>query len=145
MAPNRPGDRSMAAGSSAETLYQDRHSPETITHESIDPVGESRRLCPLPHGLSGFASAGYGGEVKLDGRTFMLPDGFTIERIAGPPLLDSPITAALDELGRLYIADSSGSNDNVKKQLAEKPHRIVCLEDTDRDGRFDKQTVSPTR
>ena len=44
-------------------------------------------------------------------------------------------------MGRLYIADSSGSNDNVKKQLAEKPHRIVRLEDTDRDGKFDKQTV----
>ena len=73
------------------------------------------------------------------------PTGFTIERIAGPPLVDRPITAAFDDQGRLYVADSSGSNDNVKKQLAEKPHRIVRLEDSDGDGKFDKQTVFADR
>ena len=66
------------------------------------------------------------------------PTDFAIERIAGPPLVDRPITAAFDDEGRLYVADSSGSNDNVKKQLAEKPHRIVRLEDRDGDGKFDK-------
>jgi len=90
---------------------------------------------------TGFGGAINAGEVKLDGRTFMIPAGFTIERIAGPPLVDRPITAAFDELGRLYVADSSGSNDDVKKQLAEKPHRIVRLEDTDGDGQYDKRTV----
>ena len=78
-------------------------------------------------------------EFKLGDRTLKVPGGFTIERIAGPPLVDRPITAAFDEQGRLYVADSSGSNDNVQKQLAEKPHRIVRLEDTDGDGTFDKQ------
>ncbi len=81
------------------------------------------------------------GEVKLDSRTFKVPDGFTIERVAGPPLVDRPITAAFDDVGRLYVSDSSGSNDNVKKQLAEKPHRIVRLEDTNDDGTFDKRVV----
>ena len=79
-------------------------------------------------------------EVQSGGRKFHIPDGFTIERIAGPPLVDRPITAALDELGRLYVSDSSGSNDRVQKQLLEKPHRILRLEDTDRDGKFDKRT-----
>ena len=81
------------------------------------------------------------GEVKLDGRVFTIPQGFTIERIAGPPLIERPITAAFDDQGRLYVADSSGSNDNVKKQLEEKPHRIIRLEDSDGDGRFDTKTV----
>src|SRR6202044_3139600 len=81
------------------------------------------------------------GEVKIDGRALTIPEGFTIERIAGPPLVDRPITAAFDDQGRLYIADSSGSNDNVKKQLAEKPHRIVRLEDSDSDGKFDKKII----
>ena len=80
------------------------------------------------------------GQAWRPGRS-RFPTGFTIERIAGPPLVDRPITAAFDDAGRLYVADSSGSNDNVKKQLAEKPHRIVRLEDTDGDGKFDKQTV----
>ena len=85
--------------------------------------------------------AGHAGEVKLEGRVLTVPEGFSIERIAGPPLVDRPITAAFDDDGRLYVADSSGSNDNVKKQLAEKPHRIVRLEDSDGDGRFDKRTI----
>ena len=91
--------------------------------------------------LSGSASVSRGDEFKLDGRTFTIPAGFAIERIAGSPIVDRPITAALDDRGRLYVADSSGSNDNVKKQLEEKPHRIVRLEDSDGDGKFDKQTV----
>jgi putative membrane-bound dehydrogenase-like protein len=81
------------------------------------------------------------GEVQVEGRTLVVPDGFTIEKVAGPPLVDRPIVADFDERGRLYVADSSGSNDNVQKQLAEKPHRIVRLEDTDGDGRFDKSVV----
>jgi putative membrane-bound dehydrogenase-like protein len=86
-------------------------------------------------------AASQAGEVKLDGRAFTIPEAFAIERIAGPPLVDRPITAAFDDEGRLYVADSSGSNDNVKKQLAEKPHRIVRLEDSDGDGKFDRKTI----
>jgi putative membrane-bound dehydrogenase-like protein len=94
---------------------------------------------------SGLAGAVRADEVRVDGRTFRIPSGFTIERAAGPPLVDRPITAAFDEAGRLYVADSSGSNDNVRKQLAEKPHRILRLEDTDGDGRFDQRTVFADR
>lgn len=81
------------------------------------------------------------GQIQLNGRTFTLPDGFTIEQVAGPPLVNRPIVADFDEQGRLYVDDSSGSGDPVQKQLAEKPHRVVRLEDSRGDGRFDKQTV----
>jgi putative membrane-bound dehydrogenase-like protein len=84
-------------------------------------------------------------EFKINGHTFTLPDGFTIEQIAGPPLVRSPICMDFDEQGRLYVADSSGSNDPVKKQLEERPHRIVQLVDTNGDGRFDKSTVFADR
>ncbi|MDB5334717.1 MAG: hypothetical protein JWN70_336 [Planctomycetaceae bacterium] len=80
-------------------------------------------------------------EIKLNGHTFTLPPGFEIELVAGPPLVDRPITAALDEAGHLYIADSSGSNDKVDKQLAEKPHRIVRLTDSNGDGKYDSSMV----
>src|SRR5437868_11529992 len=70
-----------------------------------------------------------------------VPDGFSIELAAGPPLVERPIVAAFDDEGRLYVAESSGSNAPVQKQLEEKPHRIVRLEDTDGDGKFDKRTV----
>jgi len=83
--------------------------------------------------------------VTIDGKVFHLPAGFTVECVAGPPLVDRPITADFDELGRLYVSDSSGSSDKVQKQLADRPHRILRLEDTDGDGRFDKSTLFADR
>jgi putative membrane-bound dehydrogenase-like protein len=80
-------------------------------------------------------------QVQLNGHTFTLPIGFDIELVAGPPLVDRPIVADFDEQGRLYVADSSGSNDKVEVQFKNKPHRIVRLEDTDGDGRFDRRTI----
>ncbi|MGB8166538.1 MAG: PVC-type heme-binding CxxCH protein [Chthoniobacteraceae bacterium] len=82
-----------------------------------------------------------GAEVKIGAHQFTLPDGFEIELIAGPPLVDRPIAAAFDEQGRLYVSDSSGSNDKTDQQLIDRPHRVVRLEDSDGDGRFDKSTV----
>src|SRR5882762_1434166 len=52
-----------------------------------------------------------------------VPDGFEVERIAGPPLVDRPIAAAVDEQGRLYVTDSAGATDKAEKQLQDKPHR----------------------
>jgi putative membrane-bound dehydrogenase-like protein len=80
-------------------------------------------------------------EVSLNGHNFTLPAGFEIELVAGPPLVDRPITADFDEQGRLYVAESSGSNEKVEEQLQKKPHRILRLVDTNGDGRFDERTV----
>jgi putative membrane-bound dehydrogenase-like protein len=80
-------------------------------------------------------------ELTLEGRPFTLPPGFTLEIAAAPPLVERPITAAFDEKGRLYVAESSGTNDKVEIQLEQKPHSIIRLEDTDNDGRFDRRTT----
>ncbi|MGH7170831.1 MAG: PVC-type heme-binding CxxCH protein, partial [Gemmataceae bacterium] len=63
------------------------------------------------------------------------------ESAAGPSLIDRPIVADFDEEGRLYVADSSGSNEPTRVQVVKRPHRILRLEDTDGDGKFDKRTV----
>ncbi len=99
----------------------------------------SRRLPGLAC-LIGFAATSIAADAPA-GRKLVVPEGFAIERVAGPPLVDRPITAAFDERGRLYVADSSGSNEKVEEQLQKKPHRIVRLEDSDGDGRFDRRTV----
>ncbi len=88
-----------------------------------------------------FLSSSQAAEVPLNGHVFTLPDGFTIELAADAKLVPHPISADFDELGRLYVTDSSGTNDPSKKQLEDKPHRIVRLEDTNSDGAFDKSTV----
>ena len=84
-------------------------------------------------------------EVELDGQIFTVADGMTVERVAGPPLVNRPIHADFDEQGRLYVLDSSGSSARGPEQLKEKSHRIVQLTDTDKDGVFDKSTVFADR
>src|SRR4051794_23053054 len=82
-----------------------------------------------------------GGEVKLNGHLFTLPDGFEIELVAGPPLIDRPVSAAFDDEGRLYVTISSGNNARGPQQAMEKTHRVVRLTDTKGHGAFDKATL----
>jgi putative membrane-bound dehydrogenase-like protein len=79
--------------------------------------------------------------VKIGKHTFTLPKGFTIELVAESPQVDRPVTAAFDDQGRLYVADSSGSNAKPAEQLKNPTHRVVMLESTKKDGKFDKSTV----
>jgi putative membrane-bound dehydrogenase-like protein len=83
--------------------------------------------------------------TEAGGKRFHIPAGFQLEVVAAPPLVDRPIHATFDDQGRLYVTDSSGTNDKVQIQLEKKPHRILRLEDTDGDGRFDRQTVFADR
>lgn len=70
-----------------------------------------------------------------------VPEGYTVELAAGPPLVEHPIMAGFDDRGRLYVAENAGIN-MQRKELEEKlPNSVVRLEDTDGDGRFDKRTV----
>ena len=44
-------------------------------------------------------------QFQFEHRTLVVPDGFVVEQVAGPPLIDRPIMADFDEQGRLYVAD----------------------------------------
>ena len=79
--------------------------------------------------------------ITRNGQTFTLPAGFTLELVAGPPLVERPIAADFDDQGRLYVTEASGTNAPVQEQLRLRPHRVLRLEDTDGDGKFDKRTV----
>ena len=84
-------------------------------------------------------------EASLPVSDLIVPSGFEVKLVAGPPLVNRPIEADFDEQGRLYVTDSSGSSDKIEKQLEEKPHRIVRLEDKDGDGVFDTSVVFADR
>ncbi|MDP3069054.1 MAG: hypothetical protein Q8N18_02145 [Opitutaceae bacterium] len=90
--------------------------------------------------LSGLLAA-RAAEFKFPGQTLRVPDGFTVELVAGPPTVNRPISIAFDPQGRLYVADSSGLSDRAPAQFAQKPHRIVRLEDRDGDGRYETSVV----
>ena len=76
-----------------------------------------------------------------------VPEGFIVERVAGPPLITYPMFACLDDRGRIFIAESSGFsgqklfNPEKEKHLKEPPHFIRCIEDTDGDGIYDRSTI----
>lgn len=70
-----------------------------------------------------------------------VPEGFVVERVAGPPLSSYPMFMALDERGRMYIAESSGL-DLSGKEMVEAPGCVILrLEDSDDDGVYDEKVV----
>jgi putative heme-binding domain-containing protein len=74
-----------------------------------------------------------------------VPEGYEVECVAGPPLVERPIMAGLDDRGRLYVSDSAGVNLRFPQLAEAAPHRIVRLEDMDGDGRFDRSVVFADR
>lgn len=81
----------------------------------------------------------------FDGLPMTVPDGFLIERIAAPPLVERPVSIDFDEQGWLYVSESSGSNAKLVEQQTDPRHRILRLEDSDGDGIFDRRTVFADR
>src|SRR5262245_7669874 len=81
------------------------------------------------------------GEFPVGEHVFTLPNGFEIEQIAGPELIERPISIDFDEQGNMYASDSSGTNDPPAKQVENPTHRIIKLIDRDGDGRFDERTI----
>jgi putative heme-binding domain-containing protein len=64
-----------------------------------------------------------------------------VEQVAGPPLIRYPLFATLDDRGRLFVAEGTGTNLPGKELVPKKLGRINLLEDTDGDGKYDKSTV----
>src|SRR6516225_2188537 len=75
------------------------------------------------------------------GQRFQGPKGFVIEKVAGPPLVRYPLFASFDDRGRLYVAEGTGTNLPGDQLAKKKLGRILLLEDTDGDGKFDTSTV----
>lgn len=87
------------------------------------------------------AASSHAAQVTIGGQTFTLPDGFEMELVAGTNLVQRPVSAGFDDRGRLYVTDSSGSNEKPSEQLKNPTHRVLRLEDSDGDGRFDRSVV----
>ncbi len=70
-----------------------------------------------------------------------LPEGYRLERVAGPPLVTHPMAACIGGKGRLFVADAVGVNWRKADLEARPPNRVLLLEDRDGDGVFDRSTV----
>src|SRR5437879_2256984 len=75
------------------------------------------------------------------GRVLKVPDGFVVERVAGPPLVEHPMHGSFDERGRLFVTEAAGRNLKDEELLKELPNSIKVLEPADSDGRFTKAAV----
>ncbi len=101
------------------------------------------RLCVSIACLAIFLSAARGDETPPQSvlSSLHVPQGFSVELVAGPPLVERPMLASFDDRGRLYVCDSAGVNLRGAELSKNPPHKIRLLEDTDGDGRFDKSSV----
>jgi putative membrane-bound dehydrogenase-like protein len=69
-----------------------------------------------------------------------VPEGFRVSLFAGEPAVQQPIGFAIDDRGRLWVAECYSYNEWI--EAPNKGHdRIVLLEDTDGDGTFDKRKI----
>lgn len=134
------------------------HMMHIMRRISFPPIGDRLLVCPssiqlvrvliaflLPLSAGVVSHRADGAEFHFGSQTINGADGFVVEQIAAPPLIDRPLTFDFDERGRLYVANSSGSNAAVEKQLSEPSHQIIRLEDRNGDGAFDARTVFADR
>ena len=68
-----------------------------------------------------------------------LPPGFKVTLFAGEPDVVQPIAFAIDDRGRLWVAEAYSYP--VKVPQSEARDRILIFEDRDNDGRFDSKKV----
>lgn len=113
----------------------------TTMAQIVSPFGSIRLVLTALVSLSLGPWSAVAAEQQLNGQKFTLPDGFEIVQAAGPDLVERPISVDFDDQGRLYVTESSGTNDKAEIQLANRPHRVLRLEDTNGDGVFDRKTV----
>lgn len=80
------------------------------------------------------------GLTPLDAAKAMtLPEGFHVQLFAGEPDVVQPIAQAIDDRGRLWVAEAYSYPIRVPDNQAKD--RILIFEDTDGDGRFDSRKV----
>jgi putative membrane-bound dehydrogenase-like protein len=72
-------------------------------------------------------------------RAMTVPPGFRVSLFAGEPDVVQPIAMAIDDRGRIWVAEAYSYPRRVADRDARD--RILIFEDTDNDGKFDRRTV----
>jgi putative membrane-bound dehydrogenase-like protein len=71
-------------------------------------------------------------------RAMKLPEGFSVQVFAAEPDVKQPIAMALDDRGRVWIAEAY---EYPQRALLKGRDRILIFEDKDGDGKFDERKV----
>src|SRR5262245_39239218 len=97
-------------------------------------------LLAVPAAVAGGAPGKHAPAPLAPEKTLRPRPGFKVELVAVEPLIRSPVAFDWGPDGRLWVVEMRDyplGMDNKGKPGG----RIVCLEDTDGDGRYDKSTV----
>ena len=75
-------------------------------------------------------------------KSFQVAEGYKLEIFAADPLVHDPVVVKFDAGARAWVCEMRGYMPDVDGKGENEPNgRIVILEDTDGDGRCDKNTV----
>ncbi len=102
-------------------------------HDTRPAVPPRRR----PAALDVYQHAGLAPEAAA--RAMSVPPGFTVTLFAGEPDVVQPIAMAIDDGGRIWVAEAYSYPRRVPD--AQARDRILIFEDTDGDGRFNTRKV----
>jgi len=95
---------------------------------------------PKPVELAAMSTTKYAGlSPEEAARDMILPPGFKATLFAGEPDVEQPIAFAIDDRGRLWVAEAFTYP--IRAKEGQGRDRIVVFEDTNGDGKFDKRTV----
>jgi putative membrane-bound dehydrogenase-like protein len=106
-------------------------------HEARPAVPPRRR----PAVPDVYSHAGLGPEEAA--RAMTVPPGFTVTLFAGEPDVVQPIALAIDDRGRIWVAEAYSYPRRVRDDQARD--RSLIFEDTDGDGRFNTRKVFADR
>lgn len=68
-----------------------------------------------------------------------VPDGFAVDLVAGEPLVHQPVAFTFDAQGRIWLAEAHTYP--IRAPEGQGEDRIIVLEDTDKDGAYEKRTT----
>ncbi len=108
-------------------LHLQRRPPRPVADDEA-PAEDPRLTAPF-RGLRPLDAA----------RAITMPEGFRAHAYAGEPDVRQPIAFALDDRGRVWVAEAYAYP--VRQPEGEGKDRILVFDDTDGDGRFDRKTI----
>ena len=80
-------------------------------------------------------------QPKQSAQGITLPKGFQVSVFAAEPDVRQPIAMTFDDRGRLWVAECYTYADRKVNFNLDLRDRIIILEDSDGNGRFDKRTI----
>mgnify|MGYP003574947798 FL=1 len=110
------------------------HAQRPKFENELDPAKVAADVAP-PVDLVKFA----GLEPEEAAKVASVPEGFSLKVFAAEPHVQQPIAFALDDRGRVWVAE--GFTYPRRAPDGQGRDRILILEDTDGDHKFDKRTV----